>query len=71
VNSFNHQAIKDLGDGLAPVAWADDKVVEAVELSDAPGFVLAVQWHPEELVEHDPAALRLFQALVDAARSAR
>ena len=67
VNSFHHQAIKDLGDGLRPVAWADDKVIEAVELPGARGFVLAVQWHPEELVESDPAALRLFQALVDAA----
>jgi putative glutamine amidotransferase len=67
VNSFHHQAIKDLGEGLKAVAWADDKVVEAVELPDAPGFVLAVQWHPEELVEQDAAALRLFQALVDAA----
>jgi putative glutamine amidotransferase len=68
VNSFHHQAIKDLGDGLKPVAWAEDKVIEAVELPGARGFVLAVQWHPEELVDVDPAALRLFQALVDAAR---
>jgi putative glutamine amidotransferase len=68
VNSYHHQAIKELGDGLQPVAWADDKVIEAVELPGARGFVLAVQWHPEELVENDPAALRLFQALVDAAR---
>jgi putative glutamine amidotransferase len=67
VNSFHHQAIKDLGDGLKPVAWAEDKVIEAVELPGARGFVLAVQWHPEELVEDDPAALRLFEALVDAA----
>src|SRR5436190_1196777 len=71
VNSFHHQAIKDLGDGLRPVAWADDKVIEAVELPGARGFVLAVQWHPEELVESDPAALRLFQALVDAASKQR
>jgi putative glutamine amidotransferase len=68
VNSFHHQAIKDLGDGLRPVAWAKDKVIEAVEMPGARGFVLAVQWHPEELVEDDPAALRLFQSLVDAAR---
>jgi putative glutamine amidotransferase len=68
VNSFHHQSIKDLGDGLRPVAWADDKVVEAVELPGARGFGLAVQWHPEELVDVDAAALRLFQALVDAAR---
>ena len=67
VNSFHHQGIKDLGDGLKAVAWSDDKVVEAVELPGAPSFVLAVQWHPEELVEHDPAAMRLFTALVDAA----
>jgi putative glutamine amidotransferase len=69
VNSFHHQAIKDLGDGLKPVAWADDKVIEAVELPGARGFVLAVQWHPEELVEHDPAARALFEALVRTARS--
>ena len=71
VNSFHHQAIKDLGDGLEPVAWAEDKVIEAVELPGARGFVLAVQWHPEELVADDPAALRLFQALVAAASSRR
>jgi putative glutamine amidotransferase len=71
VNSFHHQAINKLGDGLEPVAWSEDKLIEAVELPGARGFVLAVQWHPEELVDHDPAALRLFQALVDAARSRR
>jgi putative glutamine amidotransferase len=71
VNSFHHQAIKDLGEGLRPVAWADDKVIEAVELPGARGFVLAVQWHPEDLVEHDPAARRLFAALVEAAARPR
>ena len=68
VNSFHHQAIKDLGEGLTPVAWADDKLIEAVEMPDAPGFLLGVQWHPEELVDVDAAARRLFEALVDAAR---
>ena len=68
VNSFHHQAIKDLGDGLRPVAWSDDKVIEAVDLPGARGFMLAVQWHPEELVENDPAAMRLFSTLVDHAR---
>jgi putative glutamine amidotransferase len=67
VNSLHHQAINKLGEGLRPVAWADDKVIEAVELPGAPGFVLAVQWHPEELVDDDPAARRLFEALVAAA----
>lgn len=43
-------------------------MIEAVEMPDARSFMLAVQWHPEELVENDPAALRLFESLVDAAR---
>ena len=71
VNSFHHQAINKLGDGLKAVAWSPDDVIEAVEVQDPRGFVLAVQWHPEELVEDDPAALRLFTALVDAASTRR
>jgi putative glutamine amidotransferase len=67
VNSLHHQALKRLGEGLSPVAWAPDGVIEGVEM---PGerFVLGVQWHPEELVGHDPAARHLFAAVVDAAR---
>ena len=71
VNSFHHQAIKELGDGLKAVAWAEDKLIEAVELPGARGFVLAVQWHPEELVEEDEAARRLFEALVREAGARR
>jgi putative glutamine amidotransferase len=67
VNSMHHQAIRRLGEGLREVAWAPDGVIEGVEL---PGerFVLGVQWHPEELVGHDPAARNLFAAVVEAAR---
>jgi len=61
------QAIKRLGRGLAAVAWAPDGIVDGVELADGAPFVLGVQWHPEDLVEHDPAARRLFAALVTAA----
>ena len=67
VNSFHHQSIKRLGRGLRDVAWATDGVIEGVELPDAPMLVLGVQWHPEDLVDHDPAAANLFRALVDAA----
>jgi putative glutamine amidotransferase len=61
---YHHQAIAEIGGGLVVSAWDADGVVEALEL---PGdrFVLAVQWHPEESL-HD---LRLFAAIVDAARS--
>lgn len=68
VNSFHHQAIKRLGQGLAEVAWAPDSIVEGVELVDDGRFVVGVQWHPEELVENDRAAFNLFAALVQRAR---
>ncbi|MBI4638698.1 MAG: gamma-glutamyl-gamma-aminobutyrate hydrolase family protein [Candidatus Rokubacteria bacterium] len=67
VNSFHHQALKRLGRGLRDVAWAPDGIVEGVELPEAKGFVVGVQWHPEELVGHDAAARNLFEALVAAA----
>src|SRR5215470_1911117 len=67
VNSFHHQAIKRLGSGLREVAWAEDGIIEGVEMEDHP-FVLGVQWHPEDLVHHDAAARALFAAVVDAAR---
>lgn len=47
VNSAHHQAIDQLGDGLAVEAWcATDDVIEQVRLKDHP-FALAVQYHPE------------------------
>jgi putative glutamine amidotransferase len=66
VNSFHHQGIKQLARGLREVAWAPDGVIEAVEM-DGDRFVVAVQWHPEDLVERDPAARSLFAALTAAA----
>ena len=68
VNSFHHQAIHRLGRDLRDVAWAPDSIVEGIELvGDAP-FVVGVQWHPEELVGHDPTARNLFRVLVERAR---
>lgn len=69
VNSMHHQAIKRLGRGLRDVAWAPDGIIEGVEALAAGPLVLGVQWHPEELTAHDPAAVSLFRALVAAAES--
>ena len=69
VNSFHHQAVKTPGRGLREVAWAPDQVIEALEHEDQRRFVLAVQWHPEDLVEQDAAARALFGAVVEAART--
>ena len=67
VPTAHHQAIDRLGAGLTATAWAADGIIEAAELTGGEHhpFVLAVQWHPEASDD-----LRLFQALVAAARSA-
>ena len=68
VNSFHHQAVARMGEGLRAVAWSPDGVVEGAEMDESCGFVIAVQWHPEDLAAHDGTARNLFRALVDAAR---
>ena len=69
VNSLHHQAVDEVGAGFAAVAWAPDGTVEAIEaLGDGP--VLAVQWHPELLLDHEPHRA-LFGWLVAAADAAR
>jgi len=65
VNSFHHQAVDRLGDGLRIAACAPDGIVEAIEDAERP-FVVGVQWHAETLVDQAPHAA-LFLALVKAA----
>jgi gamma-glutamyl-gamma-aminobutyrate hydrolase PuuD len=63
VNSVHHQAVDRLGEGLRPVAWADDGVVEAIEHET--DSVLAVQWHPEWTGRVDwERQRRLFESLL-------
>lgn len=70
VNSRHHQVVDrdQVGGRLRPVAFAPDGVVEAAEDMER-GFLLAVQWHPEDLIDR-PEHLRLFEALVAASRNA-
>lgn len=72
VNSSHHQAIKDLAPGLLATGWTDDELIEAIETPSNAPWLLAVQWHPEEM-HADPKApeLGLFAALVRAAGTAR
>jgi putative glutamine amidotransferase len=49
VNSYHHQAARQLGDGLRVTAVASDGVIEGVEVDDPAWWVLGVQWHPEDL----------------------
>lgn len=66
VNSFHHQAPRNCGTLLSIDAVSQDGLVEAVSLSDA-GFVLGVQWHPEEMSDSDTRQARIFRALITAA----
>ncbi|WP_307783640.1 gamma-glutamyl-gamma-aminobutyrate hydrolase family protein [Streptomyces spinoverrucosus] len=61
---YHHQHIDRLGDGLVVAARAADGTVEAVEVAGNAGWFVAVQWHPEDTAEQDPAQQRLFDALV-------
>lgn len=67
VNSYHHQAIKDLSPLLCPMAISEDSLTEAVYL---PGksFVWAVQWHPEFSHLRDENSKKLFRQFVEACR---
>lgn len=66
VNSMHHQAIKDLAVGLKPNAYAPDGIIEGVEGTNGQ-FLMAVQWHPEELAATQPGMRRLFTSFIAAA----
>ena len=65
VNSYHHQAIKDLAPGLSAMAVSDDGLIEAAE-DRSRRFLMAVQWHPEFLYKKDECSIKLFRAFVDA-----
>ncbi|MFH0794235.1 MAG: gamma-glutamyl-gamma-aminobutyrate hydrolase family protein, partial [bacterium] len=68
-NSAHHQAVKTLGTGLQATAWAEDGIIEAIEIPDHP-FCLGVQWHPEYLSDKEEDHRKLFAAHVEAAATA-
>ena len=68
VNSRHHQAIENLGKGLAVSAISEDGVIEGIE-KPAAAFVVAVQWHPEDRVLVSAADRKLFEAFAAAIAS--
>jgi len=56
-NSIHHQAVKKLGRDLVVEAYSEpDRMVEALRHT-GPGYVFAVQWHPEFHAPDDPSFL--------------
>lgn len=68
VNSFHHQAIKKVGTDLKTVAFSSDGIIEAVE-STGERFLVAVQWHPEDLTKKYSEFLKIFEVFVHSAKS--
>jgi putative glutamine amidotransferase len=69
VNSLHHQAVKGVAPQLKVTGRSDDGVIESLE-SDDRRFLIAVQWHPEE-IDDVPWVKRLFAGFANAASTER
>jgi putative glutamine amidotransferase len=69
VNSVHRQVIDRLAPGLTVEARAPDGTIEAVRVTEAPGWAFGVQWHPEYWAATDAASGALFGAFGDACRA--
>jgi putative glutamine amidotransferase len=66
VNSFHHQSVKDVAPGMQVTARSPDGVIEGMESTEREWWVLAVQWHPEEMTRSpEPWDRGLFKAFAD------
>lgn len=70
VNTFHHQGVRRLGEGLVVSARSPDGIVEAIEAPGHP-FAIGVQWHPECMAARDAQQQALFDAFVVAASQRR
>ena len=68
VNSLHGQGVARLADGLVVEALADDGLVEAFRVDGAPGFNIAVQWHPEWRATDNEFSIAMFEAFGEACR---
>jgi putative glutamine amidotransferase len=66
-NAHHHQAIDKLGDGIRATAWAEDDIIEAIELADHP-YAVGIQAHPESLLDVEPRWGNLFKTFVAASK---
>lgn len=63
VNSYHHQAVRDLADGLEQMAVSEDGLTEAVRVCGK-RFIWAVQWHPEFSFCKDEDSRKIFWKFV-------
>lgn len=68
VNSFHHQAVKELGKGFKATMIAPDGIIEGMEWEEPNRFVVAVQWHPEMMEAQVDTVRPIFNALIEASK---
>ncbi|GGA19367.1 gamma-glutamyl-gamma-aminobutyrate hydrolase family protein [Psychrobacillus lasiicapitis] len=66
VNSFHHQAVRNVPNGFLVSGIASDGIIEAFESKNHP-FVMGIQWHPESLLmKDDLISAAIFERFIDA-----
>lgn len=70
VNSYHHQSIHILGQGLKISAIASDGIIEAIETTDHT-FVCGVQWHPECMLHSSPCMKCIFDSLINNSKNSK
>ncbi len=68
VNSYHHQAVKELSDMYVPAAYSEDGLLEAFEMPDR-SFFVAVQWHPEMMFRRQAEQGAIFEAFINASKA--
>lgn len=63
VNSYHHQAIKELSSDFQAMAFSEDGLIESIYMPSHK-FVVGVQWHPEFFYKVDENSRKLINAFV-------
>lgn len=64
VNTYHHQAVKNVAKDFKVTAMANDGVIEAMEWNDSERVAYAVQWHPELLCRNGGSGQKIFDDFV-------
>lgn len=65
VNSYHHQAVKDLATPFKASAWASDGTIEAFEAIESHITIIGIQWHPEFLLQTEPLMNNIFTDFIE------
>ena len=71
VNSFHHQAIKDLAPNFIVDAKSDDGIIEAIHLDSSDQWIFAVQFHPEQNMRYNNDFKPIFTEFIEQARKSQ